>query len=965
MFRISFIFSIFIYSFIFCEVDDKKNFKKRKIRHANEIQNFGKSDQISKSQYNINAQIQQSFVIREPVNVIHRNIRNTRSLSESFEWPIFPPYKWYFYSNNWLNDISRSSTTAHSGDYSARFCSKEAVFDPFGVQTQDQYMISPKLNVGEGENFSFWHDQSDWSGEKFMVGISTTDQSPESFVYGPEFTRDNGSAGVWVQHVEDLSAYEGQQIYISIRYTSFWKHYLYIDHIEGPAIVLDPEPDAYLSTDTLNFPLTHIQSSSFLDLIIGNGGESDLIGTFTSSNPNFDIGNFSGTVGPGAEEVVTIIYTPTEVHENINGSFDYDYGYITFTNNENGDSDQIYVKGSGSDDILFESFEDQFPPEGWTIISNNTNNSVAQSDSRAHSGSYAARFTSFWTAENGDYTQYIITPQVYIPPSGATFSMFYITNWTFWGGLSPESFRIGVSTSGADTTNFIWFDEFVVSEGEWNEHVEELSMFAGQNVHVAIKYTSIYLQNLHIDDIQISPGGDVPPPLISEYSDEFDFGEVIFGDSLNMLFDFQNIGVLDLNITSVYFNPAGAFSVAPETVFPHTTAPNDSNGFYIVFHPNSNENNIYSTEMTIESNMVNDIQISLTGIGRSSDMQAYDRIVLIEDFTAAEWCPYCPVGSFAIQDLIDDNPNEIISIQWQVQNSYFDENDCIKAGDSTCTSVRGNFYDTAFFPSEVFNGTNILVGADVEWDNYNRYDSVFQSLGGMKSDYYISINGSKNGSAVSYSVNVLNEYPFTDDDRDLHIFIVEDSISTTWAYQGVGDSIDFAHNVVRVWNTDSMFTQEGVLDYTYNGIVDFYDKPWDPNQIKIIAVIQDKFTKEIYQAAQIKTNTFEFLNVANSDTLNGNQIPLRFSLHQNYPNPFNPMTSIRYDLPRISMVNISVYNMMGRKVKTLVNGIQNPGFKTIHWDAKNDVNNPVSAGLYVYTIQTDGFRQTKKMLLLK
>ena len=53
------------------------------------------------------------------------------------------------------------------------------------------------------------------------------------------------------------------------------------------------------------------------------------------------------------------------------------------------------------------------------------------------------------------------------------------------------------------------FDEFVISEGEWNEHIEELSTFAGQNVHVAIKYTSIYLQNLHIDDIKISPGGDV------------------------------------------------------------------------------------------------------------------------------------------------------------------------------------------------------------------------------------------------------------------------------------------------------------------------------------------------------------------------------------------------------------------------------------------------------------------------
>ena len=108
-----------------------------------------------------------------------------------------------------------------------------------------------------------------------------------------------------------------------------------------------------------------------------------------------------------------------------------------------------------------------------------------------------------------------------------------------------------------------------------------------------------------------------------------------------------------LHITNVYFNPAEAFSIGSETIFPHTTAPNDSNGFYIVFQPTSNENNIYYAEMTIESNMVADIQISLTGIGRSSDMQVYDRIDFIEDFTAAEWCPYCPVGSLAIRDLTD------------------------------------------------------------------------------------------------------------------------------------------------------------------------------------------------------------------------------------------------------------------------------------------------------------------------
>ena len=227
------------------------------------------------------------------------------------------------------------------------------------------------------------------------------------------------------------------------------------------------------------------------------------------------------------------------------------------------------------------------------------------------------------------------------------------------------------------------------------------------------------------------------------------------------------------------------------------------------------------------SNMGPDIVIPLTGIGRSSNMQIYDRMVLVEDFTAAEWCPFCPVGSFTVRDLIDDNPDEIISIQWHVGSSYFDENDCIKSNDSTCTSVRGDIYNVTAIPTEVFNGTDILVGANIEWDNYARYDSVFQRYSGMKSDYGITINGTKNGSTVSYSVSVLNDNPFTNDDRDLHVFIVEDSISTTWNYQGVGDSIDYANNVVRIWNTDSMFTQQGALDYTYNGSFDFHDKPWD------------------------------------------------------------------------------------------------------------------------------------------
>ena len=94
-------------------------------------------------------------------------------------------------------------------------------------------------------------------------------------------------------------------------------------------------------------------------------------------------------------------------------------------------------------------------------------------------------------------------------------------------------------------------------------------------------------------------------------------------------------------------------------------------------------------------------------------------------------------------------------------------------------------------------------------------------------------------------------------------------------------------------------------------------------------------------------------------------LPKQYILHQNYPNPFNPITSLRYDLPEDGLVNITVYDMMGRIVKTLVNSSQTAGFKSVQWNATNDRNEPVSAGLYLYTIQAGDFRQTKKMVLLK
>jgi hypothetical protein len=94
-------------------------------------------------------------------------------------------------------------------------------------------------------------------------------------------------------------------------------------------------------------------------------------------------------------------------------------------------------------------------------------------------------------------------------------------------------------------------------------------------------------------------------------------------------------------------------------------------------------------------------------------------------------------------------------------------------------------------------------------------------------------------------------------------------------------------------------------------------------------------------------------------------IPSTYVLHQNYPNPFNPITTLSYDLPEDALVNITIYDMMGRQINTLVSSRQAAGYKSVLWNATNDAGQPVSAGLYLYTIQAGNFRQAKKMVLLK
>ncbi|MBL7046631.1 MAG: PKD domain-containing protein [Candidatus Marinimicrobia bacterium] len=108
-------------------------------------------------------------------------------------------------------------------------------------------------------------------------------------------------------------------------------------------------------------------------------------------------------------------------------------------------------------------------------------------------------------------------------------------------------------------------------------------------------------------------------------------------------------------------------------------------------------------------------------------------------------------------------------------------------------------------------------------------------------------------------------------------------------------------------------------------------------------------------------------------TVDESGIPLEFGLRQNYPNPFNPITHLRYDLPEQAFVNLTIYDLLGRQVTTLVNQVEEAGYRSVTWNATDTNGKIVSAGMYLYIIKTGdpssssghSFVQTRKMILLK
>ena len=147
--------------------------------------------------------------------------------------------------------------------------------------------------------------------------------------------------------------------------------------------------------------------------------------------------------------------------------------------------------------------------------------------------------------------------------------------------------------------------------------------------------------------------------------------------------------------------------------------------------------------------------------------------------------------------------------------------------------------------------------------------------------------------------------------------------------------------------------------------------------LTIFLIFSFGFSQHYVMKVVLKNGTIDTIRVGdinkiyfelNPTSIDENKIPNiadSFILLPNYPNPFNPSTIIQYDIPKVGIVEISIYDISGKLIKTILNQSQAAGLHKVHWDGRNEAGEKVASGIFVYTVKFDKICLSKKMILLK
>lgn len=243
---------------------------------------------------------------------------------------------------------------------------------------------------------------------------------------------------------------------------------------------------------------------------------------------------------------------------------------------------------------------------------------------------------------------------------------------------------------------------------------------------------------------------------------------------------------------------------------------------------------------------------------------------------------------------------------------------------------------------------------------YNSWWALTNPRTLIESPLAITLSGGYNGDTGegNLDITIFAEDLITWQDLKLRIALTEDSIYYQAPNGTLWHNHTFRDMIPRTNGISISINQGETLEFSQNFSC---SDPLVPKHCQLVVWVQaDGSDREVLQAAKIKVSEMDIVGV---DEVR--ELPRNFALSQNYPNPFNASTSITYSLDSKSEVELAIYDLTGRKIDQLVNGVQNAGAHEIIWNGTDSGGDDVASGIYFYRLSANGQNVTKRMVLIK
>ncbi|MCB0743044.1 MAG: Omp28-related outer membrane protein, partial [Ignavibacteriae bacterium] len=311
--------------------------------------------------------------------------------------------------------------------------------------------------------------------------------------------------------------------------------------------------------------------------------------------------------------------------------------------------------------------------------------------------------------------------------------------------------------------------------------------------------------------------------------------------------------------------------------------------------------------------------ISLTSINAS------DRKVLVEIFTNSH-CPLCPPSHTAINNyLATSNGTNIEYIYYHMVFPY--SSDQLYKDNPNDSDNKNNYYGpVSSTPKAYFNGT--LVG-----NSYNNWQSSLDNLVAEQSSFEIALTGNYTENDFTINADITKTAETAESDLTINFVVVENV-----EYQGQNGIKDHKNVMRKIANVNGDAINIS-LNETKNMQSTFANNNlWNSSNLRVVVFIQSSSSKNVYQSNSIAFSDLMLTSIESNQTLSDN-----FKLEQNYPNPFNPSTKINFTIPSFSKENfpssqnveLVIYDILGNKISTLVNGNKSPGNYEVTFNAEN------------------------------